>query len=128
MIAAKELHGFGNLQRSDQIHDGTYHTDGVASVFHPGNGVSSLKKASEASALTRLHGHSETVTGHRGGVDPGLAGLNGKIVYQKTGFEVVGTIKNRVEIIQQLLDVARVDVCNERLDGHARVNSGQFAL
>ncbi len=122
MIAAKELHGFGNLQGRDQIHDRAQDTYGVASVFHPGNGVSSFEKASEASALTRLNGHGQTITGHRGGVDPRLARLDGKIVDQKTGFEVVGAVENHVEIIQQLLDVARVDVCNDAFDGDAGID------
>jgi hypothetical protein len=42
VIAAKELQGFGNLQARNQIHDGAYHTYGVASIFQPGDALSSI--------------------------------------------------------------------------------------
>ena len=42
VIADKELHSFGNLQRCDKIHDRPHHTYGVASVFHSRDGISPI--------------------------------------------------------------------------------------
>src|ERR1700692_1451033 len=42
VIAAKELHSFGNLQRCDKIHDRPHHTYGVARVFHSRDGISPI--------------------------------------------------------------------------------------
>jgi hypothetical protein len=90
--------------------------------------VSSIEQAREAGTFAGLNGHSEAITANRGGVNPWPARLNSKIVDQKSRFEVVCAVKNHVKIIQQLFDIARVDICYEAFDGNAGIDSAQFAL
>src|SRR5260370_12264426 len=73
-------------------------------------------------------GHGQAVAGHGGGVNPGLSILDSKVVDQKTGLEVVCSVKNEVETGEQVGGVAGAEVGDDAFHGEAGIDGAELAL
>ena len=127
-IAGEELDGFGGLQGCDEIDDRAEDADGVAGFLHAGEGVGCAEETSEAGGVAGENGHGEAVSGDGCGVDPRAAGLDGEIVDQKAGFEVVGAVENDVEALQQIGGVLRIEIGDEAFYGNGGIDGFELAL
>jgi hypothetical protein len=124
--AGQELHGFGCFERSDQVNDGAEDADGVAGLLEAV--LLSFHQAGEARRGSGADGHGEAVTGHGGGVNPGHAVLDGKIVDQETRLEIVGSIEDEIEAGEQVSGVAWAEVGDDAFHGYTGVDEAELAL
>src|SRR5229473_513611 len=106
--------------------DGAENADGVAGFFEAV--LLRFQQTGEARRRSGADGHGEAVAGHGGGVNPGRAILDGKIVDQETRLEIVGAIENEVEAGEQVSGVARTEVGDEAFDGTTGVDRAELAL
>jgi hypothetical protein len=126
-IAGEQLEGFGGLQPGDEIDDRAEDADGVAGFFDARK-VRRVKETSEAGGVPGENGHGEAVGGDGCGVNPRAGGLDGEIVDQEAGFEVVGAVKNNVETVQQIGDVLRIEIGDQAFDGNGGIDGFELAL
>src|SRR6202012_962628 len=110
---------FGDLDGGGEVDGGVEDAGGVAGLDWAGGGLG--KEAGEAGGLAGQDVHRGGVGADGGGVDPGngrtgRSALDGIVVDQITGFEVVGGIEDEVGSREQ-----RVDVCGDEV-GHVRVD------
>lgn len=108
-VAGEELDSFGGLQGCDEIDDRAEDADGVAGFFHARE-VRRAEETSEASGVAGEDRHGEAVSGDGCGVDPWSVGLDGEIVDEEAGFEIVGAVENDVEALQQFGSVLGIEV------------------
>ena len=122
----QELHRFGDLERSDKIHDRPEHADRVARLFESWRAT--LDETREAGSQARSNRHRYAVTRHRGGINPRPPGFHRDIIDEKSRLKIVGAVQDDVEPIEQLLRVARAYVGHDALNAHSRVDAAKFAL
>src|SRR5690242_1372290 len=91
-------------------------------------GVSRLQKAGEAGGESRADGHGEAIAGNRGCVNPGNAGLDGKIVNQEAGFKIISSIEDEVAIRKQFLSVLGAKVGNNAFSLDPGIDGAQLAF
>lgn len=127
-VAGEQLDGFGGLEGGDEIDHRAEDADGVAGFLHASKGVGRAEETSEASGSAGENGHSETVSGDSGGVDPRTVGLDGEIVKEKASFEIVSTVEDDIETLEQFGGVARVEIGDDSLDGNGGIDGFEFAL
>src|SRR5260370_33516331 len=108
------------------IDNGAENTDGVAGF------LKALLLGFHETGKTRRRawadGHGQAVAGHGGGVNPGLSILDSKVVDQKTGLEVVCSVKNEVETGEQVGGVAGAEVGDDAFPGYAGIEGAPLAL
>ncbi len=124
--SGQKLHGFGGFEGSNQIDDGAEDADSVAGFLEAV--LLRFHEASEARRCSGADGHGEAVTGHGGGVNPGLAILDGKIVDQETRLEIVGAIEDEVEAGEQVSGVARAEVGDDAFHRTTGIDGAELAL
>ena len=105
---SQELEGFGDFERGDEVDDGAEDADGVAGFLEAMAVGGGFEEAGETRSETGEDGHCYAVTGDGGGVNPGNGGLDGEVVDEEAGFEVVGAIEDKIKASEQLPGVARV--------------------
>jgi hypothetical protein len=127
-IAGEEFDGFGGLQGGDEIDYRAEDADGIAGFLHAGEGVWRAEETSEAGGVAGKNRHSEAVSGDGGGVNPRAAGLDGEIVDEEAGFEIVGAVENDVEALQQIGGVLRIEIGDETFDGNGGIDGFELAL
>jgi hypothetical protein len=127
-IAGEELDGFGGLQGGDEIDDRAEDADGIAGFLHAREGIRCAEETSEAGGVAGENGHGEAVSGDGCGVNPRAGGLDGEIVHQEAGFEVVGAVENDVEALQQIGGVLRIEIGDEAFDGNGGIDGFEPAL
>jgi len=71
--------------------------------------------------------HGGGVGAYGGGVDPGFGLLDGVVVEEVAGFEVVGGVEYEVRGGEELVDVGGDEVCDVGVDGDGGVEEGDFA-
>jgi hypothetical protein len=87
-----------------------------------------LEQARKARGQAGTNGHGQAVASDRGGVNPGLALLDGEVVDQKARFKIIRAVQNDVEACQQLGGVAGTKVRNDAFHGHTGVDGAEFAF
>src|SRR5215469_14695921 len=100
----KNLQGFGDLERGNQIDDGAKNTDGVTGLFETGS-VRGFEEAGKTRRLAGTDGHCDAVTGHGRGVDPRRAGFDREIVDEQAGFEIVRAVEDQRKLAEEFGDV-----------------------
>ncbi len=124
-FAAEELEGFGGLEAGDDVDDGADDAGGVAGGVHFG-GRGFFEYAAEAWGFAGEDGHHEAGGADDGAVDPGAVGLDGQVVDEEAGFEVVGAVEEELGAVGEAFDVGVVDVEDVGLDGDARIDAAEF--
>lgn len=125
--ACEEFHGFGDCQRSDQVHDRTENADGVASVLkaHPRSGI---QQTGEARGFAWKNSESQPITSYGGGINPGSGGFDGKVIEEEPGFEIVGAIEDQRKTGKQFGSIAGSQVRDDTLDLNVGINSAKDPL
>lgn len=126
-VAGEELDGFGGLQGCDEIDGRAEDADGVAGFFHTGE-VRRAEETGEAGGFAGEDRHGEAVGGDGCGVNPWSVGLDGEIVDEEAGFEIVGPVENDVEPLQQFHGVLGIEVGDYSLDGNGGIDGLELAL
>lgn len=127
-IAGEQLDGFGGLQRGDEIDDRAEDANGVAGFLHAGEGFRGAEETSETGGIAGENSHGEAVSGDSGAVNPWAVGLDGEIVDQETGFEIVGAVENDVEALEQFGGVFRIEIGDDSLDGNGGIDGFELAF
>ncbi len=91
----------------------------------PGGGVS-LHQAAQAGGFAGQDGHRLPFGPQAAAVDPGNPALQGDVVEQHAGFEIVGAVEDHVDALGQIHDVGVIDVGDQRLDRDLRVDFSQL--
>src|SRR5271165_4933322 len=107
--AGEKFQCFGNLKRGDQIHDWAKDTYSVASFLEAGS-TRGIEQAGEAGSFAGEDGHRKPVAGDGSRVDPGSAALDGEVIDEKPGFEIVCAVENEGTALEQLDGVTRSQV------------------
>ena len=90
--ASEEFDGLGNFEGSDEINDRAEDADGVAGFFETSAG--GIEKASKAGRFARQNGHGDAITSDGGGINPGSASLDGEVIDEEAGLEIVGAVED----------------------------------
>ena len=94
---------------------GPEHAGGLAGRGHPGR-RRRLDQAAQARRLARDDRHRLAFAADHAAVDPRLAQLDGRVVDQVAGLEVVGAVEDQVGVADQVEDVGVIQVGDDRLD------------
>jgi len=122
----QDFDGFGGLERSDQIDNRPEDADGVAGFLQARR--LGFHQTSETGCGAGENGHGETVAGYRGGINPGLAVLDGEIVDKEASFEIVGAVKDKIGRGEQLGSVAGAEVGNDAFEQDGGIDGAKLAL
>lgn len=125
-LAGEKFDSFGGFKRGDQIDDRAEDANGVAGFLEAL--LDCVHQASETWGGARANGHGQAVAADGGGVDPGLGILDGEVVDEETGFEVVGTVENEVEGREKAGSVAGVKIGNNAFDGDTGIDGAELAF
>ncbi len=132
MLAGEEFQGFGDLDGGGEVDGGREDAGGVAGFHGTGGGL--WEEAGEAGGglpeiapvgAKRQDVHGGGVGANGCGIDPGDGVLDGEVVEEVAGFEVIGGVEDEVGAGKQVVDVCGdevgdmgqdVDVAVEELD------------
>ena len=150
-LAGEELEGFGGLEGGSEVDGGGENAGGVAGFYVAGGGrweeagktgcrgvcgyVASLRSQIQgffaALRMTAYYAGEDVggggVGSYGGGVDPGDGVLDGEVVEEVAGFEVVGAVEDDVGAGDQCCDVGGDEVGDMRGDLDAGVDAGEVA-
>src|ERR1041384_6750329 len=114
-LTGEQLHRFRGLNRSNSRYDRHYHTSRVAG--RAGAGLRpSFKHATQAGRAARGDGHRQSVRTYRRPANPRDFSFEAGIVYQESGFEIIGSIDHHICAGDDLFDVLVVDVSDYWFD------------
>ncbi len=124
---SENFQGLGDLERGDQVDDGTEDADGVACFFEA-ESASGIEEAGEAGGFPGANDHGDAIAADRRGVNPGQAEFHCEIVEQEAGFEIIGAIEQEWEAGEQLGGILGVKVRDDALHADAGIDGAQAAL
>ncbi len=67
----------------------------------------------------------DAVAADRRAVDPGDFAIDGGVVDQKAGLEIVGAVEDQVDVLEQILDIGGRQIGDHRFDGHFGIHTRQ---
>jgi hypothetical protein len=119
------LESFGDLNRGREVDCGIEDSGSVAGFDDAGGWVG--KDAGEAGRFAGedVHGHSVGADG--GGIDPGFGLLDGVVIDEVAGFEVIGGVEDDVRFAQELMNIGGNEVGDVGADLDFAVEGGDFA-
>lgn len=124
-LAGEKFEGFGDLDGGGEVDGGGKDAGGVAGLDGAGGGLG--EDAGEAGGLAGEDVHGGGVGADGGGVDPGLVLLDGEVVEEVAGFEVVGAVEEEMGRGEELGDVGWDEVGDVGEDGDGGVEEGDAA-
>ncbi len=125
-LAGEEFEGFGGLDGGGEVDGGAEDAGGVAGFDWAGGG--SGEEAGEAGGLGwGQDGHGGGVGADGGGVDPGDGLLDGEVVEEVAGFEVVGAVEEEMRAGEERVDVGGDEVGDDGFDLDGGVEGGDLA-
>src|ERR1700688_1615881 len=92
--ADQEFYRLGSRDRGREVHCGVQDSSGFAGFERALRRVS--ENASQAGGLARKHIHGHAVAAYGCGVDPWGTILDGEIIDEIAGFEVIGAIEDKL--------------------------------
>src|SRR5579864_3605951 len=93
-IGDQKLQGFSRGDRCHEVHRGVQDTRGFAGLHYAVRGV--REDAGQACGLPGYYIQRDCVASYRGAVDPWQGALDGKVVDQVAGLEIVRAIEDQV--------------------------------
>ena len=138
-LVGEELEGFGDLDGGSEVDGGGENAGGVAGFDGAGGGLG--EDAGEAGSGEKgvgsgrrggriglgEDGHGGGVGADGCGVDPGLGLLDGVVVEEVAGLEVVGGVEDEVGGGEEFVDVGRNEVGDVGMDDDGRVKESDLA-
>ena len=138
-LVGQEFEGFGGLDGGGEVDGSGEDAGGVAGFYRTGGGL--WEEAGEAGrgfigdwCLGRLSVGTQGEDVHGGGVgaygcgvDPGLGLLDGVVVDEVAGLEVVGGVEDEVDGGEEFVDVGGDEVGDVGMDGDCGVEEGDLA-
>lgn len=124
----EKFEGFGDFERGNEVDDGAEDADSVASFFEAVTVGGRFEEAGEARGDAGTDGHGDAVTCDSGGVNPGAGGLDGVVVDEEAGFEIISAVEDEVEACEEILGVARAEVGDDTFDNDGGIDGAEFAF
>ena len=127
VISGQKLKGFGSFEGSDEIDDRAKNANGVASFFHSER-ERSIHEAGEAGSVAGSNGHSQTITGHGRGINPGSGRIDREIVDQEASFEIISAIEDQRKVRKKFSRILGVKVSDDSFHLDIRIDGAEPAL
>ena len=124
-MPAQNLDRFTSLQRGDDIDDGPQDPGRIARSRRPG-WRSVLQQAAQARGFAGQDRHRLAFGTHTAAVDPGDPELDGGVVQQEPGLEVVRPVYDDVDIVQPAADRRGGHIRHDRFDLDLRVDLAEL--
>ena len=128
-LAGKEFEGFGDLDGGGEVNGGGENAGGVAGFDGAGGRLG--EEAGEAGGRILGwggdDGHGRGIGTDGGGVDPGFGLLDGVVVDEVAGLEVVGGVEDDVGGGEEFVNVCGDEVGDVGMDGDGGVEEGDLA-
>ncbi len=115
------------MDGTDQIHCAVQYSGGIAGLHRAlGRGG---EDAGKACGFPGNHVHGDGIGGHGSRVNPGLGVFHREIIDEIAGLEIVGGVKNKVQvrIAEPGVNVFRGEVGGFRLDLHFGIESSNLS-
>ena len=129
-FSGEKLRRFGSLDRGNDACGAVQDTSGVAGFLESqaAGPAFRFEEAGEAGSFAGADRERDAITGNSGGVNPGNAERDGRIIHKEARFEVVGSIENHIEASEQIASILRIQIGDDGLDGEIRMYGPEAAL
>ncbi|MCU1222894.1 MAG: hypothetical protein JWQ42_987 [Edaphobacter sp.] len=128
-LAGEELEGFCDLDGGGEVDGGGEYAGGVAGLYRAGWGLG--EDAGQAGGgvggRSRKDSHGGGVGSDGGGIDPWRGLLDGVVVDEIAGLEVVGSVEDEMGGGEELVDVGGDKIGDVGVDGDGGVEEGNLA-